>query len=252
MVVAVMTRFSQTTLVAACLLLMASGLHAEKHRFESADGTKNFIGELTGYDPKTQMVSVKINRRVQTFKIDLLSEDDQKYVMEHGERLAIVNDLDITLDDFAEKSTKRKKERIEDRVYPSGYEIKISNRSRRNFENLKLRYTIYYGVQGYLEPDRETKTKEGELLCKMVTKLGSTTLRTETVEIVSGKLDPLMENQVLRNPDGSTYVQSVVKEPGGRRKDQLIGCTVELVIDDKVVKTITEGKIQLEQEKQGL
>ena len=236
--------------LAACWFL-SSALHAEMHRFKSADGSKDFIGELTGYDPKTKAVSVKIKRRIQTFKIDLLSEEDQKYVIENGERLAVANDIDISLESYTDKYVKKKEKRIEDRIYPSGYEVKISNRSRRTFENLKLTYTIYYGVQGYLKPDRKTEEATGELVCKTLTSLGSTTLRTEPVSIVTGELEPIIDNQVMRNPDGSTYIEPIVKEPGGRRKDQLIGCTVNVLIDGKVVKTVTEGKIQLDQKKRG-
>lgn len=238
--------------VIMALMISTSELRAELYRFESADGSKNFMGELTGYDPKTQTVSVKINRRIQTFKIDLLSRKDQMYVMEHGERLEIANNLNISLESYTDKYTKRKGERIEDRVYPTGYEIKIDNRSKQSFENLKLSYTIYYGVQGYIEPERETKTMSGELLFKFVPALKSTSQRTEPVEIVSGKMEPLFENETVRGPDGTRYTQSVIKEPGGRRKDQLIGCTIKLALDGKVVKTITEGKIQLEKEKRDL
>lgn len=234
-----------------CLCFLTSPLHAEMHRFKSADGSKDFIGELTGYDPKTKMVSVKIKRRIQNFKIDLLSEEDQKYVIDHGERLAMANDIDITLENYTDKFVKKEEDRIEDRIYPSGYEVKISNRSRRTFEDIKLTYTVYYGVQGYLKPERKTEEATGELTLKTLTSLGRTTLRTEPVSIVSGVLEPIMENQVLRNPDGSTYVEPIVKEPGGRRKDQLIGCTVNLIVDGKVVKTVTEGKIQLDQKKRG-
>jgi len=235
------------TLVCTCILTLA--LQAEMHRFKSADGSKDFIGELTGYDPKTKKVSVKINRRVQSFNLELLSEEDQKYVIEHGESLALANDIDISLDSFTDKYVKKKEKRIEDRIYPSGYEVKLSNRSRRTFEDIKLSYTIYYGVQDYLKPERKTEESSGELVCKTLTSLGSTTLRTETVSIVTGELEPVIKNEVMRNPDGSTYIEPIVVQPGGRRKDQLIGCTVNLLIDGKIVKTVTEGKIQLEQKK---
>ncbi|BCX49283.1 hypothetical protein HAHE_31910 [Haloferula helveola] len=224
-------------------------LLAQKRRFESADGKKSFVGILTGYNPETKIVSVKIDRRTQKFKIDVLSEADQKFVIENGERLAMADSIDVELDDYTDKYTKKTEKRIKDRIYPSGYEIKISNRAKRDYDNVTLEYTVYYGVQGYLEPERETKEASGTIDVKTLTQLGRVTFRTDPVSIVSGELEPVIENESVRNPDGTSFIQPVVKEPGGRRKDQLIGCSVRILIDGKLVKTVTEGNISLEQRK---
>lgn len=236
-----------TTLLS--LLLLSSPAIAETHRFESADGSKSFIGELTGYDAKSNRVSVKIKGKTQRFKLELLSEKDRKYVEDNAERLAFANDISISIDSFTDKYVKRSEDRTDDRVYPSGYNIKLSNRSKQTFENIEVTYTIYYGVQGYLKPERKTEKETGEMIFKSLIPLGSSTQRTKPVEIVSGKLEPVLRNVTRRNPDGSDYVEVVVSQPGGRRKDQLIGCSVSLVIDGEVVNTVTEGKIQLEQKK---
>lgn len=61
-------------------------LATEKHTFRSADGKKTFDALLTAYDPATGMVTVqKANRSTITFNIDILSEEDQKYVKEQAE-----------------------------------------------------------------------------------------------------------------------------------------------------------------------
>jgi hypothetical protein len=227
----------------ACLCFSITLLSAEIHTFKSADGSKSFSGELNRYDPATKTVTVLVERKTQTFQIDLLSEEDQTYVIEQGKQLAITKDIDITLKAYTEKSEKKTSERIEDRVYPRGYVITIKNRSKEDFKNLELSYTMHYSVQGYLEPDRKDETLTDKLTCNLAPD-SSKELRTKTVDIVTGKMEPLIENIRRRDKDGKFYYESVIKEPGGRRKDLLETCVVDLLIDGKIVKTVTKGKTE--------
>jgi len=232
-----------TVLTIACLCFSITALSAELHSFKSADGSKSFSGELNRYDPATKTVTVIVERKTQTFQIDLLSEEDKTYVIEQSKQLAITKDIDITLKAFTEKSVKKTSERIEDRVYPRGYVISIDNRSKQNFKNLELSYTIHYSVQGYLEPDRKDENLIDKLTCDLAANT-SKELRTKTVDIVTGKMEPLIEQIRRRDEDGKFYYESVIKEPGGRRKDLLETCVVDLLIDGKVVKTVTNGRTE--------
>ncbi len=121
--------------------------------------------------------------------------------------------------------------------------ITINNRSKQNFKNLEVSYTLHYAVQGYLEPDRKAETLTDTLTCNLAPGT-SKELRTKTVDIVSGKMEPLIENIRRRDKDGNNYYESVIKELGGRRKDLMEGCVVDLLIDGKIVKTVTDGKIE--------
>ena len=226
-----------------CLCFCAARLSAESHNFKSADGSKSFSGELIEYDPKTKTVTVISQRKTMNFSIDLLGEADQKYVIEQGKLLAVFKNIEISLKDFREESVKKTSERVEDRTAPCGYVITLNNRSTQDFKNVVVKYTIYYAVQGYLEADRKVETATGELACDLASNK-SQELKTKTVDIVSGKMEPLIENVRRRDKDGNHYMESVVKEPGGRRMDLLQGCAVELWMDGKVVKTISEGKTE--------
>lgn len=226
-----------------CLCFCVATLSAELHDFKSADGSKSFSGELIEYDPATKTVTVISQRSTKSFSIDLLSEADQKYVIEQGKLLAVFKNIEISLKEFRNDSEKRTSERIEDRVAPCGYVITLNNRSPQDFKGLVVKYTIYYGVQGYLEVDRKIETSAGELTCDLASNR-SQELQTKTVDIVSGKMEPLIENVRRRDRDGNYYMEPVVKEPGGRRTDLLQGCAVEIWMDGKVVKTITEGKTE--------
>ncbi|BDS06202.1 hypothetical protein NT6N_12420 [Oceaniferula spumae] len=239
--------FLRHSLVLLLFAALANVSQAEQRRFQNKEETKSFFAELNGYDAKTKIVTVRMsNGRQQRFPIDILSDDDQKYVLENARRLAIGNEIRVTLRKFQDKSKKELKERIVDRVSPSGYEVSLNNRAKRTFKDIKLNYTLYYEVQDYLKPEREQKTKEGTLECKAITSQQTITLKTETVDIVSGKLDPVIKNVRRRGADGSDYIEPVVEKPGGRRKDLLIGCKLDVVVDGEVVKSITDGTIQIE------
>lgn len=229
--------------IIGCLCFCVTTLSAELHNFKSADGSKTFSAELIGYDPKTKMVTVILQRNTQNFSIDLLSEDDQKYVIEKGKQLAAIKNILITTKKFRGNSEKKTSGRVEDRVAPSGYVISLNNRSAYDFKNLEVRYTIYYAVQSYINSDRKVETLTGELTYDLASNR-SKELNTKTVDIVNGKMEPLIENVRRRDQDGKHYMESVIKEPGGRRKDLLLGCAVELLIDGEVVKTVTEGKTE--------
>lgn len=221
---------------------------AELRRFQSKDKTKSFFAELTGYDAKTKRVTVRMkNRRLSTFPIDILSEGDQEYVVANGRRLAIGNDIRLSLRKFQDKSVKKLRPRITDRVYPSGYTISLSNRAKRSFKDISIRYTLYYGVQGYLEPKRKNEEKTGKLTCKLITSQQTVTLKTEAVDIVSGKLEPTFKSVRRRDSEGNTYTDLVVDKPGGRRKDILMGCKVEIVVDGEVVKSEADGTLAVDE-----
>lgn len=234
-------------LTLAVMALLCLNIDAELHRFQNADETKSFFAELTGYDAQTKRVSVRLkNGRTQVFTIDLLSDDGKKYVLANGKRLAIGNDIRVTIDDYKEKTKKAYKPLIENRVYPCGYTITLSNRAKKTHTNITINYTLYYAVQGYVKPERKREKKTGTLTCKKVTAQGTVTLKTETVDIISGKLDPTYKKVPRTNADGTRYTASVLDKPGGRRKDLLLGCKVDILVDGEVVKSLIDGTIAIE------
>lgn len=236
-----------TTLLVVAFSLEAS---AEMRRFQNAEQTKSFYAELVGFDKKTKRVRVRMkNGKKQVFAIELLSEEDQKYISENADRLAVGNEMRVSMRKYQDRSVKKTAERIVDRVAPCGYNITLNNGAKTPFTNITINYTLYYAVQDYLNPKRELKEKKGTLICPKILARETLTLKTEPVDIVSGKLEPVIKYRDRKGPDGETYTEPVVEKPGGRRKDQLLGCRVEIVVDGVVVKTESDGSISLENAK---
>ena len=81
------SRVIHTLLLVSFFLIIP--VNAEQHLFHNAEKTKTFTAELTDYNAKSGIVSVKVkNARLKRFSINLLSIDDQKYVIEKAKRLA--------------------------------------------------------------------------------------------------------------------------------------------------------------------
>ena len=212
--------------------------------FQNKDNTKSFLAKLTGYDNKTQNVTVRMkNGRTTTFPITVLSPDDQAYVKANGKQLAIASDIEIGLTKFQDKSVKKTAPRITNRVYPSGYNITLNNRSKNTYDNISVKYTLYYEVQGYVDSQRSKMRHHGTLDYGQIVDKERVTLQTEKIDIISGKLEPLIKYKRINQGNGQIDVIPEVVEPGGRRKDLLTGCKVEILINGKVVKSDVDGKI---------
>ncbi|MBT8037564.1 MAG: hypothetical protein KJO21_08475 [Verrucomicrobiae bacterium] len=224
--------FQSLTLILLVFLCTHLSVSAETRQFHNADQSKSFFAELTHYDFEHQQVSVKMkNGRKQHFPINILSEIDQKYVIENGKRLAINKDVRVTLKRFNHPSKKSDEGGVVNRIYPTGYSISLNNRAKRAYTKISLNYTIYYAVQGYLDPQREQKIISGTLTCKKITALEKISLKTQTIDIITGKSDPVYDD------DGNLI------QPEGRRKDLVLGCKVDLLVGGEIVKSITDGTI---------
>lgn len=230
------------------LLCLNLTVTAEMRRFQNADETKSFYAELTGYDTSTEIVTVRLKAgQTQSFKLNILSKDDQTYIKENGNRLGVGSNIRITLKRFQGKSEKKLEPRTVNRVSPSGYTITLYNRSKSRYSDITINYTLYYAVQDYVSPKRTHKEEKGTLECKKIMSKETVYLKTDTVDIVSGKLEPLISYKTQKNQNGQSYQEVHVDEPGGRRKDQLTGCKVELLIDGEVVKSELDGTLSLKQ-----
>lgn len=237
-------------LLTVATLLHAPPLHAESSRFrtyQNKEQTKSFEAELTGYDITTKIVTVRRkNGRLSKFPIDILHETDQAYILSNAERLAIAEDISLSLTEYTLSTRKETKPLITNRIYPSGYIIKLKNRSQKTYTNLELNYTLYYQTQGYTSSKRIDHTKDGTLTCQTIPPRKTATLKTATVDIVSGKLEPVLGKRRVSNGDGTYRTDEYVVRPGGRKKDLLLGCKVDIILDGEIIKTLTEGTIKIE------
>jgi len=131
-------------------------------------------------------------------------------------------------------------------VRASGYTVRLSNRAKKTFSDIKMNYTLFYETQGYLESKRVPKEESGTLICEKITSQQTITLKTKAVDIVSGTLEAITRQESRPDGDGTYSTTTIIVAPGGSRKDLLVGCKLDIVVDGVVVKSVTEGTIKIE------
>ena len=127
----------------AALALPASAL--EKRTFKSADKSKSFEGVLTDYDSKGGTVTVRrTGGRSSTFKLTLLSTEDQTYVTENANALIAAKAINLDFDLYKEDAVKVKSETEKTTTTPAGYEIAVRNYTKQNIDDIEIKYTIFH------------------------------------------------------------------------------------------------------------
>jgi hypothetical protein len=116
----------------------------EARTFTSAEGGKTFQGRLTDYDAKKGTVTVRKGQRNMTFKLSLLSERDVEYVKEHGNALAAANAIRLDFDLWKGKAVTDRTDAERTTTTPAGYDIEIRNWTKKNIDNIEVRYTIFH------------------------------------------------------------------------------------------------------------
>jgi hypothetical protein len=124
----------------------------EQHEFHSNDNSQSFHGQLTDYDAAKKVVTVKLkNGKESKFKLSLLSEDDQKYVIHNQVTLSAVKGLQVSFKEVKGKITRTKEGLIRTTVTPTSYDVTVYNRTKTRMNDLTLNYYFYYCV-GTLTP----------------------------------------------------------------------------------------------------
>lgn len=129
-----------------CAMLALPASASEKRVFTSADGSKTFEAVLRDYDAGTDVVTVckKTGTRELSFKLSVLSEADQAYVREEGPAIAASKAIRIDFEVWKDKAETVRTEDERTVTTPAGYEIELRNWTKRDVENVEVRYTIFH------------------------------------------------------------------------------------------------------------
>ncbi len=159
----------------------------EQRAFHNADKSQSFYGLLTGYNTDKKTVTVRLkNGREKRFHLKLLSADDQKYVLENRDVLAVNKGVRVSFKEIKGKSTRTKEGLIRTSTVPTHFEVTVYNRTKTPIEDLELRYSYYYCV-GTLTPGGPKNTphvSKGVLAYGKIYGQDTTTLQTAKIDIV--------------------------------------------------------------------
>lgn len=159
----------------------------EDRAFYNKDKSQSFSGRLTGYNASSKIVTVRLNKGGEKrFRLGLLAEADQKYVLENQDTLAVISGVNVSFKEIKEKSTRTKEGLIRTSTVPTYYDVTVYNRTKTSIEELELRYSYYYCV-GTLTiggPRHTPQVANGSLVFDKLYDQDTATLKTETIDIV--------------------------------------------------------------------
>lgn len=151
----------------ALLSLVLSSAAIEQRQFKSADETKTFTATLIEYKDSTRTVTVRLKSGgSKRFSIDLLSADDQKYVMDSAEELAVSRSVHVSFKEVKGDTSRSKAGRVRTQSTPISYEIQVYNRSDQVIKDVEVRYSFYYcvGSSSATGPRHTPKVQKGSLI----------------------------------------------------------------------------------------
>ncbi|MGB0992047.1 MAG: hypothetical protein ACPG32_06215 [Akkermansiaceae bacterium] len=182
----------------AMAALTLPGLALEKRKFHNADKSKSFSATLTAYNPTKKTVTVQFKSgKSSTFSIEKLSADDQKYVKDNADVLAVSSNLIISFKEVKDKTQRTKSDRVRTATTPTAFDIKVYNRSDTPIENLEIRYSYYYcvGSSSASGPRHTPKVSKGTLTFPKMFGKYTETRTTEKVALIreskQGKAPPV-------------------------------------------------------------
>ncbi|MCP5536290.1 MAG: hypothetical protein H7A51_08670 [Akkermansiaceae bacterium] len=163
----------------------------EEREFKSSDESKSFTATLTDYNAarKTATVTLK-NGIVKSFDLSLLSEEDQKYVIDSADELAVSRSVSVSFKEVKGETTRTKSGLVRTRSTPTSYEIQVYNRSDKVIEDLEIRYSLYYcvGSSSATGPSHTPQVLKGSLIYpKLFGKYNETRATSEVVLIRESK-----------------------------------------------------------------
>lgn len=142
-----------------CLIAVAWA-EPEWHTFTSADGSKKFSGKLVGFRQKGEVVTVKRkdNMREMSFKIGVLSEEDQKFIRDQAPALIAASAVRVSFDKHQEKLDDDKA-----RKYSGCYQITVENSSAESIQDVEVNYLVVY-QKGSLNKGSTTEVDQGSTI----------------------------------------------------------------------------------------
>lgn len=138
-------RLKHTALLVALIASSVGWAQAELHKFTSRDGERHFQAELVHYQPDRQLVEVRRDGgKLMKFRLDVLSEEDQKYVKERAPLLKIAKDLKVSARIQIGKKTVQKAAPSKTTTTPKSYKLTFRNTSNMTLEDLDVEYEIHW------------------------------------------------------------------------------------------------------------
>lgn len=178
------------TLFSFLIISMAFSAGAEMRTFTSADGSKTLKAKVLDYSQaKGTVKMVREGGKVMTFPVKALCEEDNKYLVSWYQTTMAARKLAVRISDQEEKTSERKTDNARISSYDSGFKLNVWNNGTNPFENIDVKYQIFYTVDGVKGAKNQDLVASGKTTISSITPRTGQDLTTEKVTLT--KIRPL-------------------------------------------------------------
>lgn len=147
-----------------CALMALPSVAAEKRTYTSADGKSSFEGTLLDYNAEAGTVKIRRGARTLHFKMDILSDEDQTYIKEEGPKLVAGKAIRIDFDLWNGERKTSRTDNSRTTTSEAGYEIELRNWTKKDVNDIEVRYTIFHRKDAENGPGSIAQTKGSYLV----------------------------------------------------------------------------------------
>ncbi len=218
-------------------LAMNAYANQEWRTFNSMDGSRTFKGQLTAYDETSTTVTVlKSDLKRVSFKIDVISEECQKYVLENADKLAPDLNLKVRFEESRDRKGTERSSDTRTTNHESGYTIHINSYSPTLVREAEVEYLMIYRKDSVKGDHNDIVVKGTDTV--EIPPNSSASVETETVELVNF----YKEGQPIGGGGGGGCSSGRCGGGGGtvfskseRSRDFLVGCVARVTVNGTVV-----------------
>jgi hypothetical protein len=224
---------------ASAILFLVFGVTAdgsqEWRTFTSADGGRSFKGQLVAFDKGTETVTVMNAKRQRlSFKIDVISDEDQDYVKENADKLPPDAKLKISFDELFDRTYfQRGAENTKTKTYDGGYTIHVNSYTPRLVSEAEVEYVMIYRKDQVDGNHSDMIVRGSETV--VIPPNSSASVDTETVDLVNYYKAGKAISSGGGCSRGGCSKGSVTYTKSERSRDSLIGCVARVTVDGHVV-----------------
>jgi hypothetical protein len=167
---------------------------ADIREFTSADGTKTLKAKVLDYSQDKGVVKMlRVDGKAMTFPVKALSKEDGEYLKVWYQSTMAGRKLAVRITDEEKKISERKTENARVSSYNSNFKFNVRNNGTSPFENIEVKYQIFYMVDGVKGTKNQDLVASGQTNISSIFPRTDQNLTTEKVNLT--KIRPLPASQ---------------------------------------------------------
>jgi len=167
---------------------------ADIREFTSADGTKTLKAKVLDYFQNKGIVKMlRVDGKAMTFPVKALSKEDGEYLKVWYQSTMAGRKLAVRITDEEKKISEKKTENARVSSYNSNFKFNVRNNGTSPFENIEVKYQIFYMVDGVKGTKNQDLVASGQTNISSIFPRTDQNLTTEKVNLT--KIRPLPASQ---------------------------------------------------------